>query len=431
MRQAAAPGQSLNPIPAGLLQIVKLRIVDAFGRSVTYGTGYQPLTVAVAAGLSAPTGLDGAFLPPRLAQPSVLRCQWLTPAGEAETTGAVAASPVLGWLAPGRANGGVFLYGADGTPLGDLLPTGEAATFLSAPGNGLAPGTGLATVMAAQPAIFQSFASALVAGTGSLTGLAAAIEEAQSTILPAAAPTLAPLAAIVGQPLALARASLSLSLLGPPAADQSWVALVASLSESSVTASPPSITLPNAGITQVNFPLSLGMPGALSDGLIGFWLIGAKGQPDFSTFYAPAGPATSGVEQPTATTLTVLPNGEPVEVLLLFDPRGEVAVASGVAPVQSLALPPDQYAAAIADLTISIPLGPVPTGLPLGAIALPLPPAAGGQWTFNSPAWQSPPTPGWVAITPVDATVAPPILPGTPQVLAEGWLTLTGVDADD
>jgi hypothetical protein len=382
--------------------------------SVVTGTSLQ-VPASLAPALTQLSPVPNAFLPPRLAQPASLAVGWISADGTTvETTGAPAASPALGMIVPGRANGDFMVYGPNGTPLVVVVPGIGAAEVLVAPGSGFAPGTALSTVLAGQPAILVGFVEAMAGSGDKVAGLTAAIAEAQTTILPPASGQMANLASYVGQPLMLAQISLACNLQGPAAVDQTWTALTAWLEGED--GAPPT-----AGIGTVKLPVSLGLPSSLNDGLVGFWLVGDGGKVDFTTFYAPTGPSGNGVALPALDTLTVTAGspGKPVSVLLLFDPRGSVSAISGVLPVQTLTLPSAQFAAALGSLSVAIPVGPVPDGGTPGVVTIPLPALSLGTWSWTAPA-----TDGWSTSGLADATLSAPLFPANPQLLAEGWLVI-------
>lgn len=405
------PSGHFNPLVSGTLSLSELKLIDLFGRSIAYGGATQPsLTVLTGQSLAPPAGSAQAFLPPRLAQPTSLSVGWTAPGGGMETSGAATASPVLAILLPGRAAQELTIYSPAGQPLVLLSPGSAGLQILVAPGSGFAADAPLTTVLAGQPSALAGLVNALAAAPAQAAALLAAIAEAQATILPRASGQMAGLATYAGQPLVLAGLTLSCSLVGPAAIDQSWPALTA---WSKAPAKPPT-----AAVEGMALPVGLGLASELNDGLVGYWPV-TGGNPDFATFYAPAGPAGSGVALPQTGSLTLTADGTPVEVLLLLDPRGSVSVATGLLPAADVSLPAAQYTAAAGALSLALPVGPVPNGAGT-TLGLPLPALpGGGEWV-----WMAPGSSGWSSQTVSDATQSPTLLPALPQSLVEGWLVL-------
>ncbi len=407
---------SFNPLRTGTLSIQQLRIVDAFGRVKDYPAPSVVLSSALRppAALNLPAGT--AFLPPRITQASRLMFRWLAASDDAvETNSHPATTPVIGWLVPNWLDRALVIYNAAGTALGELALSidGTSVLWTPAPGGAFPPSADVETAFAGQNQHLRDFAVAVYAGGDSafLAPFFAAVRESLDFTLPAAFREDAETAVLAGQPLALARACLSLEVPGGTAPSQSWASF-----EARVLHNAP---YDDAGLSGVKFPVRLGGPHRLDDSLVGFWV--QEGHTtDWLAFYAPgATAARGGVRPPEQDTVTLSPRPRSdvaVVLTLLLDPRGSVHATSGVLPVEAIAIPPGHYTASIAALALALATHPVLSASNTAAMSLALPKLSSGQWswiTIDHDRWQAAP----VADAPSAAA-----LDYTPQQVTEGWL---------
>lgn len=413
---APMPDDSFNPIRTGTFAIQRLRLVDVFGR----WKDYPAPQVVVSQGLAPPSGLSlpagTAFLPPRIAQPARLLFDWVSAEDrEVETNTHPATSPVIGIIVPNFLDRSLLVYTASGTPLVVLAPGGSQVNATPAPGGAYPMDTQLSTVLDGQNADLAAFVSATAgASLDDFTALLDAVQTALASTLPAAFRQSAGLAVLTGNPLVLARAALGLDLAGPPATDESWTSFAASVLNGAA---------PNDfGWSAVNFPVVLGAADDLQDTLVGYFLE-PGGVTDYTTLYVPGATAAGGVQPPALDTVTLLPGSggtAATTVLMLLDPRGTVHATSGVLPVQPLQIPPDQYAAALAALSLSFTAGPVLTGV--AGIATPrmvAPQVGSGSWS-----WVAESGGAWVTQPLASAPPTQASLDYSPQTVADGWLSL-------
>lgn len=429
------PQVSFSPVRAGTLAVERLRLVDVFGQVRDYAAP----RVVVARGIEPPPGLGAgegtAFLPPRLVQPSRLLFRWLSAAGAPESTATPSTSPILGWVIPNYLDHALALYGAAGAPLGSLglSADGRSVLWSAAPGGAFPIGTPLDVVMADADPDLAAFASALLEGGAAyFAPFFTAVRDALAFSLPERFREEVGTAVLVGQPLALARASLTLSLAGPAATDESWTAFAASVLGGDDGGDGLAW---DAGVTGLRVPVKLGAPERLGDTLIGFWT--APGGPtDWATFYAPASSAWDGpVGPPSIDTLTLTPapgSAPQATVTMLLDPRGLVHATTGILPVEALAVPPAQYASAMRTLAVAFAAGPVLSGsnlpAPEGGASPPMslvrPGVSSGVWT-----WVTVADGAWASTELVDAPSAAGTLSYSPQRVSDGWMVLTGPGA--
>lgn len=423
------PQAAFNPLRAGTLAVRRLRLVDTFGQVREY---LEPRTV-VARGIAPPPGMQvasgTAFLPPRLTQPSRLLFRWLSTAGAAETTEQPATSPVFGWVVPNWLDRALGLYAADGTALGSLGLSADGRTVLwsPAPGGAFPLGTPMETVMAGQDPQLAALASALQQGGAAyLSPFLDAVREALAFSLPARFRESVGTAVLLGQPLALARATLTLSLSGPAARDESWPAFAAQVLGEAEDVS----VAADAGVPQVRVPVALGAPAQLGDTLVGFWTAGTGGT-DYGRFYAPSAAAWDGpVGPPSMDTVTVTPRDwsmPDVTVAMLLDPRGVVHATTGVLPVEAVSIPPQQYGDALRTMAVAFAAGPVLSGSNVPAegdgprpMSLVRPKVSEGAWS-----WVTVADGAWASTALTDAPTDAGTLSYSPQHVSDGWMVLT------
>ena len=248
------------------------------------------------------------------------------------------------------------------------------------------------------------------------------IDRALNNIIPAARPAAAP-GFLIGRPLALVRLSLNLELKGPPAFDQGWTSFV---QDAAGNADQPRTT---RGFTKVQVAVQLGDLEQAADGLVGYFREGGKGPADYAVFYSPA---AKGAPEPNDSpdvrlpqTAPILleadPASPPVLVTALMDPHAELHASTGLLPVKSITIPPDQYHDAVARLQISCLASPVVT--PADALSLPLSRYAGFRWSFMECS-------GDVWHETGDIRAADDRSASKPQRINEGWLKLTPTQED-
>lgn len=414
-----------NPLRAGYFTL-GLTLIDLFGQQKTV----KPLSFSVAPSLCANgqgPGLPGvAFLPPRISQASRLLFRFVSADSSAlaEMNAHPATTPVCGWLLPNHLDGSLFIYDAQGASLGTLYQNdARTATFWqSAPGNNATIGLTAEQVMAGQQPQLQALVLSLKQGSAAFfKDFMTAIDNVNALVEPQSLSTNNDLAVLIGRPMALVQAALSLELMGTPKFNQSW----------SVLGLPDPLAQTENGFTQVKLPVVLGNMRDLDDGLIGYFTASEDAY-DLSSFYTMGAPAnaTGGVRNPAQDTITVTPypgtHGASAasatrKILMLIDPRAQVHATTGILPTVDIALPSDLYASTLAALEMTFLSAPLLSGA--SSLKIPLPAEAGYQWSWiqerriaNTRAWVTDPDPG--------APAPPGLWTYTPQTVREGWLRI-------
>lgn len=435
---------AFNSIRAGFLNVAapvfNLVAVDAFGQRrpiqfppTTGPNGWIPaIAASMVAMVPGSTTIEPgyAYAAPRISQPARLLFEWIAAAdGDVRLVDDHSAStPICGWLLPNHLTRGLNFYNAAGRPLGSLFVGGSDTStsvivWQGAPGNDAdidQPIDQDVVLAAADPRI-RALALQLGLHT-SITDFGAfytAVDTAYAAIDSGDVPSDVGVAVLIGRPVALVQASLRLDLKGPP-----------SLSQNSVCLSSTGWTDTDGGLSGITFPVALGDLDRLDDGLIGFFAQASGGGYDLTTFYSHASTAGSNVVPPRPETLLLTttpllpdqighgPNKEQ-QVLMLVDPRARVHAITGILPTQTLAVPPDRAAAAIATLEFSVAV--TPTLRASSGLALPLPVEPGFDAAFLEQRMAGT-NPVWVTLPEITPSVANAIWHYSPQTLTEGWL---------
>ncbi|MEI9995228.1 MAG: hypothetical protein WDM91_11590 [Rhizomicrobium sp.] len=443
-------GRDFGPLRAGFLALRSLQIVDVFGQTMQFatGAGSVSLTPVVAASLQ-PNADDvahqgQAYLPPRLLTPTRLWFRWLsartfgdTSASVVESNSHPATSPVCGWLMPNDLNDSLFFYDADGSSIGSIGIEHGAVVYRTAPGNLEPYGTPITTDTAAvNPFLSQFMNHVYGQSTGFVQDLLTAIVGAAAFSQPAGSAQDAALAVLLGRPLAIVRCTLGLETSGnllPLSQDNSAEAAPFTQDVLASAASPD----PNnpsqrqqyspaqrqqystAALGAVQFPARLGDPVDMNDGLIGYFVEQTPGGA-YGSFYSQAAPAEggNGVVQPSAADPALLLTlNAPTTLTMLVDPRTQVHATTGVLPVVSLSIPPDQYSSAMSKLAATFFTAPVLS--PASGLAVPLPQENGYDWSWIAPGASAP-----ISLSP-DAVTENAVFGYSPQTVLEGWLDLT------
>ncbi len=396
----SAPGdEHVEPVPArdpelvrgGTARLVRLRVVDAFGRTLEV-PGLDRMIVSDQLELTgAPSTV---LLPPRVTAPSRLQLRFVHPDDDAidalvdQEDPDRAVSPVAGWLLPDHVDAALELFDAAGEPVGQLLHEGldGAVVLEGAPGRpgpagapppvGVRPGdrhlAGVAVALVRRDA--EDRAHPARPGETALAALLRAIDTTLWTVDPFGRTGLEHVSVLTGRPIAVVRARVELEI------------------RSDVTAFPLE---PDAAarrqahfdaLAGTAFPVRLGALTRSDDGLLGWFA-----DDDYAQFH-PVHPAVLDAARPggprrgflgsraeaeafaqelpdTAEPIThpylggapqlLLRPGRPRRLTLLMVPGGSVSVTSGINPRKEVALLRSWIADALARIAPSFRVGPV------------------------------------------------------------------------
>ena len=398
-------GVQFSSIRHGHFLVDQLWVVDAFGQAfAVYDNGsseaYPPPLFAPSIATDYPLGRYGR-LPPRLSQPSRLSFDLVDALDPTRLVGSdPGANPVCGWLLPNHLDESIAVYDADGTYVGELALSDTAA-------NGVRwwPAPGGAAALGAPPAIGDPTLLALIASyllrpdaAAAYAALLDVIDETMSNFSPIDTGGITAMAAAIGNPVAVARARVTLGLNGPAALSQ----LAQDLGANNI-----------GDLDSFRVPFKLGSLQLSQDALLAYFRDG-----NYGTLLSPA-PSANGTASTTDFTLSYADGQNSAELLLLMDPRGVVHAATGLLPVRVVQLPSSVVDAPLRRMAVTFEIGPVLTDQ--ASTTLPLPALGQGTWT-----WLDRPTvASWSGDQPVTAADARARLPATPPVAAEGWLKMS------
>jgi hypothetical protein len=451
------PGKPPEPTRAGFGRLERLRVVDAFGRTLTLVDQAVPAPILArplrptAGGSDAvPTGMAGvAAFAPRLNQPSRLLLRFVdrlddhreARVDQTAQSGAEGPVPVAGWLLPDQADGALEVFSPSGEPLGQLAhdALSGAVVWEGTPGDRVPLGTppetalidpglrhllGLVQGLLARDAAERASAGAAARSDTPLEALLRTVETTGATVGLGGHTGTEHMAQLLGRPIAVVRAVLrlevqperpmpGLSAAAQTVRDETWMALRAQ-----------------------EFAVRLGALTRLDDGLLGFFVDGDYGRlvPVHEAVTAAAVPigrhrgdyADPREAPPTdpvpiisgylADTSTIwLRPGRTVALTLLQDPAAKVHATSGVLPRKDVSLVRDWVEGPLARLTPSFRIGPVlvdPAGIRM-------PPAAA---LGARQEWGRRDGPTTWRHDPIAAATQQALLPETAAVAEEGYL---------
>lgn len=448
-----ASGQSqswFSPMRAGFLEMGTITLVDAFGRFVDLPKPNPEVISDKMTSDQPPPDAHHTYLAPRLVQPTRVNMDWLAAADSAgfesfaEPGDAAAASPVCGWVWPNHLDNALMLYDADGRPLGSLRLRVSTLHWFPVPGETTDPTKANRDEMLAwfetQRAnpVFSAFVAdflypeASSANSVKFGNMLRVLQKAQQFVVTPTMQQDQSLATLMGQPLVVTQASVSLRQKGLP--DVGLNALTypewnASGLQFTVSASdyiPYDLGNFNQGdISALKVPVRIGTallkPAQgdpipyFDDGVAGYFLNG-----DWSTIFTPADvPDSAGITSvfaPGAHPLSLTPGGDSAIVTCLMDPRAAVHATTGILPVKALAIPPDLYARVLEQLEITFLTAPILVAEDPPQI--PLPTEREYDWSWVEVGSEA------VPLTP-SQKAGTAILPETPQKLVDGWLKLS------
>jgi hypothetical protein len=454
------------PLGGTFFVINELTVVDAFGRSIdvtlsnystappVQGTDYEDYFYPIAGScLQSPTGQSpspgkGASpdptsrmlaLPPRATQPSRLAFTLLSNDGtDTDISLLAGANPVCGWVVPNHLDRSLALYAPDGTAWGELyLSQHVNGTYIPSwqpdPTNPLAPSSVSAIPNPFVRAMLEALWSRTDNGTA-LSELLSAIDQSLWTINPLGDRNDLDLDVLVGRPLAIVRAELTLGLNGLPVTSQDWWNLFPCRPPDPPPGDgtqPVELAAIDGGIDSYLWGIRLGSQSLRDDGLIGYFADNATSPGDtyslFSVETLPAELQTSYLQQIAPsnypqlrfvddTVTTPDPTQQQIcRLTMLVDPRGSVHAFSGLLPVVSVGIPDQFVTPALKAISYLFRAGPFLT-IP-SAVRVPRPAESKGVWT-----WYDRVLDAVTALTPSDgnATIAT-----TPPLVKEGWLKFT------
>lgn len=419
---APEPLNDFNPIRSGMMKIHRLRLVDTFGQ--VKDLNVQGIVSSVS--LEDGTGDPLVNLPPRLMQPARVNFRWLSAdSDQQEMNDHPATTPICGWVLANHLDDSLMIYDNDGKALGSLMKKDDgpqsSVVWVQAPG-----GRGVGSIAEMGNTHLQKMVATIHSlGPDFLGDFITAIDSAVENIEPENFAHHQDLALLMGRPLALVRASVNLELKGLPATHQGWNEFRQDMQREERD---------DNGFSRVRFPIRIGEYRQFNDGTVGYFKE-KNNVYENNVFFAPQ--SDQGVKfssehlkthktDPEAMVFFQTVESPPQILSLLIDPRGSVHATTGILPVKSINIPPDQYSAALQAIEITFLSTPIMTDV--GKIHLPLPDEAGYQWSWLqqdlSETWSEVSTRGLVRKETFTAAFAGRADAVWRELIGQGWIKL-------
>jgi len=402
----------LSPVRAGHIRVAGLWLVDVFGRSKPT-IGREEIFVAESFGGGRIDPKSWIRLPPRIVQPSRLRCSWVSVADERhgryrESNSNPATSPILGWVIPNYFDRSLVLCDANGKVRGELSVSAgnPELQLLEVPGC-VRSANGQPSLDSDECFQLSEFVKGFcAAGPGALKALLTIASGISLCITTPAARRLQTMDLVLGQPLVLARASLTLELWAQLAGNPPWAE----------TAAPGT-----NGTPSIKFPVRLGDLRRSNDGLLGYFLPDAANHTDYTKMRLTYG-ATKFQDCPPyfvfddSAYLGLCEAS--TKLTLLMDPRAGVHFVSGILPTQVLELPDNAARQTSEGVELSFRTGPVLSKKQ--SLRLPLPENAGGTWSWFDRDQENA---NWEQNADVSKSTTAPAVSLDPVGIYDGWLS--------
>jgi hypothetical protein len=440
-------------VAGGRLRVNHARLVDAFGRTLSI-----PVDRAVVAARAADDPSAGPAvlaLPPRITAPARLHLRFVDPlavTGDATTAfvdqkdPANQVNPVAGFLLPDHIDEALEVFSADGTPLGQLShdPFSDAVFWEGAPGRtDVGPGAGPLDDPDPTRQRLGWFAAALVSVDASarqatptrpetespLSALLRAIDTTLWTVDPLGALGREHIAGLVGRPIAVVTAHLTLDVVD----DLDAVVYANDATREARAAA-------YADLATIPFTVRLGSATRSDDGLLGYFVDDdytrlhvvdkviaeqakesgrCRGDLGVGVDGAPPEAGTNPIDHPYIVpdgTVTVR-YGQTVRLTLLMHPGGRVHVSAGIVPRSNVALARDWVAPGLSVMAPSVRCGPLL--IDADKVRLPKVAAFPADQLFTRRD-----TPGSWRDDPILAATQSAYLPDQASEVQEGWIRI-------
>jgi hypothetical protein len=428
------------PVRSGHFQITDVWVVDAYGqilRGVPAGDSAALPIRAQSVITPGPNRDSYVQIAPRYGAPTRSDFTFVSAVDDSIITNSSdATNPLAGWVVVDHLDYALALFDGAGESRGSLIvldgTSGAGARWDPSPGE-QAPFGGPPTFP--DSLHLQNFARGVLdvetQGTRALSSLISIIDATLWQIDPDSIRSIGNLALLVGTPLALVRATLSMEPRGGPVYNQSWASTNAQNTE---------------GYDKLPFSLRIGDVAHSGNGVVGYFL-----DDDYTRFYpvhgysmqtgtfmaalrmgahntgnalrALAAPKANGAgANPYVVPDALIPlaaDGTVRRLTVLMDPRGTVPLISGYLPSKTLRLQPGPVDAALGAMAVNFRIGPLLTDP--RQIRMPLPAEIRGTWTWVERDGLT----LWNESTPGAASTAIATFSNTPPQLTQGWLRLS------
>lgn len=399
------------PLLAGCVRFTSFHVIDGFGRVQVL----KPAAVIVPDRCETVEYQMNTYLvvPPRLLMPSRLHFQWQNAKDGMPCADFRDTSPLCGFIWPNFAESSLLIYSQEGKMLGSVqtvyhLETGLAETvWRNAPGENYLHQGYPEELLPEMRRIVEGICIGAQKEKDLLVHLLQMMDESFWNIYGREAQESDAGFAVLGHPIAVARAQVALQIQGkmkePPA----------SLSGKKK---------PSARLEETLFPVHFGNPGQKGDGTVGFYDL-EEAEP-FSRLHV-CGVGHEGIhgggylDGRSGISLGVSEKGGHHRLIFLLSPYGKMHMISGILPVKKVSLPGALVGRALKNIFYTLYCAPVMT--PSSAFSLPCLHSEGRRWSYlqrmRNGTWQETEE---IREAQAESFLFPP-----PYELAEGWLKQT------
>ncbi|ROS01700.1 hypothetical protein EDC56_2145 [Sinobacterium caligoides] len=332
-------GHEFTPIKSGVTQLNGVRIIDSFGRfkDLDCSRVTQPQRDVIG---------NNMFTPPRILQPLRLAFRWKNHL-EAVTQ---QQTPICGWINYNVFDETIVCYSAAGDCIGSINSDGEWNDQFGVKQSLSVIKDVKLKIFISKLLSFHPDNRLVNTGKNYLPLLKKAIQRAQENIEPDVENEQAQGFSI--KPLAVVSAVLDLQLYGFSEINKSWSALSKDLATNKRS---------SRCYGDVKFPIKLGEYRNLDDGLVAYWQVNRNGaldkhgsfpQSDMqdvdgwidgANFKPEEFDYIDSVDEEGVNNIEQSLNDEPIELLMLMDPKSVVHATTGIVPKKSLCLDPMLY----------------------------------------------------------------------------------------
>lgn len=373
VKSAPDPSNYFNPIRAGGMNIVRLRIIDSFGRTIEVFNSDNGDKATIANTFTPPPTLSSHFhamLMPRFVQPARLNLRWIAAEDDTvDSTAHAATSPICGWIIPNFLEETISIFNKEGELLGSLgnYESHDEDIYLIPK-----PGSENFTTADIENIHLKNFVGYLYYnGKQFLDDFLGELRDSLEFVDPENFAQHSSLSMLTGRPLAIVRASLSLELMEDYALNQDWNIFRKDL----VNATNRKHKRATYDFEKVKIPFRLGDANQLNDGIIGFWKDGEnKSSIDYEDkLYMPSAKKEGDTADYQETSEYIVTPGEGDFLMyqsladarqlltILFDPRAQLNVATGVLPVKTIDIPEVHWKKALDNMNVQFLVAPILT----------------------------------------------------------------------
>ncbi len=249
------PNYFFNPIRSGLLKLLSIRMVDTFGRTYDIDLD-QPASKIITPTYSRVEG-DGQLisLMPRLVQPAAMKAKWI------ETITEGVQSPICGWIVPNLLDKCIMFFDAKGKHIGNINQNSHWENNIYLAGrsdDSTKPQCDNELLLQCIDWLMQK----AEANTAFIPQFLQACKTTMENIQPEYKSSTSVMSVMAGKPMAIVKLSTNLVLRGGAAFDMDWLEFEKDFQR---------CFRGTNGYTRVKFPMRIGAPHIMNDGLVGYW----------------------------------------------------------------------------------------------------------------------------------------------------------------